>query len=317
VCREGLKLEERVDEEGEIKQGRLHCVSCDATFAIVDFIPRFVGDDNYARSFGFQWNKHDKTLIDKFNGSTITRDRFFAGTKWKPEESKRLSVLEAGCGSGRFTEIMLDAGFDVYSLDYSNAVDACLSNHGLNPNLHIIQGNIYEIPYAEESFDRVFCFGVLQHTPDVRKSFETLVKYVRPGGKIAVDVYPNTWTARMHYPRYVLRPLTKRLSPRLLYALVAGSVPILLPLSIALKSIPLIGRYLYPLVPVANYWRDYPLEMAMQKEWSIIDTFDWLGCWYDQPQTAETMEKWCREAGLINILVEDQGSYVCTAEKPV
>ena len=61
------------------------------------------------------------------------------------------TILEVGCGSGRFTQIMLDAGMEVYSLDYSNAVDACLANHGLHPNLHIVQG-IYEAPFAPAKF---------------------------------------------------------------------------------------------------------------------------------------------------------------------
>lgn len=316
ACGERLRLEKAVFGQGEVREGHLTSSGCGASYPIRNFIPRFVSDDNYAKGFGFQWNRHARTLVDKFNGTTITADRFYAGTQWKKEELQGKRILEAGCGAGRFTQVMLDAGMEVFSLDYSNAVDACLANHGLQPNLHLIQGNIYALPFEQGGFDRVFCFGVLQHTPDVKKSFLCLADQLRPGGWIAVDVYPHTFKARLHYPRYLLRPFTKRLPTPLLYSLVEKGVRLLLPVSIALKRIPLFGRYLFPLVPVANYWDTFPLDRDMLREWSIIDTFDWLACWYDQPQKASTLESWLRDAGLVNRRVHRLGSFVGLGERP-
>ena len=211
---------------------------------------------------------------------------------------------------------MLNAGMEVFSFDYSSAVDACLANHGLLPNLHVIQADIYRMPFEKGGFDRVFCFGVLQHTPDVKRAFFSLVEYVKPGGQIAIDVYPNTLKARLHYPRYLLRPITKRLPHPLLYSIIEKAVHILLPISIAIKKIPTVGKYLYPIIPVANYWGALPLNGEMLREWSIIDTFDWLACWYDQPQKASTVKSWFQEAGLVNGEIRRLGSFVGTGEKP-
>ena len=180
-----------------------------------------------------------------------------------------------------------------------------------------MQGNIYQIPYESASFDKVFCFGVLQHTPDVRRSFFSLADMVRPGGSIAVDVYPKTFTALMHYPRYLLRPLSRRMSAPKLYSLVEHMVDTLLPVSIVLKRIPVMGKFLYPLVPVANYWGELPPDRQMVREWAIVDTFDWLASWYDQPQRARTIEEWLREAGFINVRVCDLGSFVATGDNPL
>lgn len=303
-------------EQGEVKEGVLPCGGCPSSYSIRNYIPRFVGDDNYARGFGFQWHQHARTQVDKFNGTRISSDRFYGHTRWTTEGLKGQTVLEAGCGAGRFTEAMVNAGMEVFSFDYSNAVDACLANHGLLSNLHVIQADIYRVPFAKESFDKVFCFGVLQHTPDVRGAFLKLAEYIRPGGKIAVDVYPDTLKARLHYPRYLLRPATKRLSPPFLYTIVERAVRILLPISIGMKRIPLVGRYLYAIIPVANYWGELPLNNGMLREWSIIDTFDWLACWYDQPQKASTLRTWFQEAGLIHVEIERLGSFVGTGEKP-
>ena len=203
----------------------------------------------------------------------------------------------------------------VLSIDYSNAVDACLANHGLVSNLHIFQADIYNLPFRPETFDRVFCFGVLQHTPDVARSFACLAKMVKDRGEIAVDVYPRTFRAKLHYPRYLLRPLTRYLPAPVLYSFVLRAVCVLLPMSILLKRIPGIGRYLYPILPVANYWGDHPLDSSMVKEWSIVDTFDWLGAWYDQPQTAQTLVDWFRREHYTDVQVRRVGSFVATGSK--
>jgi len=316
-CAGIFRLEESKGDEQEVEEGTLRCENCENENQIRNFVPRFIDGENYAAGFGFQWNRHAQTQLDKFNGTKITTERFFEGTQWKPDEVKGMNVLEAGCGAGRFTDVMLAAGMQVYSLDYSNAVDACLVNHGLHPNLNIVQGDMCKVPYAKQSFDRVFCFGVLQHTPDVRKSFFSLTELVRPGGSIAVDVYPNTLKARLHYPRYLLRPLAKRLAAPKLYSVVEKMVGFLLPISIGLKRIPLIGKYIYPLIPVANYWGDLPLDKKMLREWSVVDTFDWLASWYDQPQKAETIKSWMEEAGFVNIQVRNLGSFVATGDKPL
>ena len=314
-CRERLTLDAAEYEQEEVKEGRLICNGCAEIFDVKNYIPRFVPSDNYAKGFGFQWNKHARTQVDKFNGTRISSDRFYDCTGWSKESLQGKRILEAGCGAGRFTEVMLGAGLEVFSLDYSSAVDACLENHGPHPNLHIIQGDIYHIPFAEESFDRVFCFGVLQHTPDVKKSYMCLAKMLKPGGKIAVDVYTKTVKAMLHYPRYVLRPLTRKLSPPTLYKIVENAVPVLLPISILLRKIPLLGRYLAPIIPVANYSKTLPLDREMLTEWSIIDTFDWLASWYDQPQTAATLEQWLAESGMEQCQVRNMGSFVGTGIK--
>ena len=82
--------------------------------------------------------------------------------------------MEAGSGAGRFTEVLLQTGAEVFSFDYSNAVEANLSNNGEKLNLHLFQGDILNIPFPEEYFDKVICLGVLQHTPDPEKAFISL-----------------------------------------------------------------------------------------------------------------------------------------------
>ena len=45
------------------------------------------------------------------------------------------------------------------------------------------------MPFRDGFFDKTFCIGVLQHTPDVKKAFDSLVKKVRSNGILVIDVY--------------------------------------------------------------------------------------------------------------------------------
>ena len=120
-CGGEFAIENARERQGEVEEGTLVCNKGGHSYSVANYIPRFVGDDNYARGFGFQWHIHAKTQIDKFNGTRISRDRFYEGTSWGGEALEGQRVLEVGCGASRFTEIMLEAGMEGFSVDYSNS----------------------------------------------------------------------------------------------------------------------------------------------------------------------------------------------------
>jgi len=80
-------------------------------------------------------------------------------------------------------------GAAVFSFDLSNAVEANAKNNGHMSNLNLFQGSIYEIPVREGIFDKVFAWACCSNTPDPERSFLGLVRFLKPRGEIAVDVY--------------------------------------------------------------------------------------------------------------------------------
>ena len=158
---------------------------------IVEGIPRFVEGPTYADAFGMQWNAFRSTQLDSRTGRRLSFQRFWENTRWLPRELYGKRVLEAGSGAGRFTEVMLDAGARVTTFDLSNAIDANRQNNVARGDAVFFQGDIFDIPCAREFFDFVFCYGVLQHTPDPDKAFRELVRTLRPGGRISIDFYPK------------------------------------------------------------------------------------------------------------------------------
>ena len=141
--------------------------------------------------------------------------------------------------------------------------------------------------------------GVIQHTPDPEKAFQSLVQYVRPGGELVVDVYSKKLTALLQW-KYVLRPLTKRTSKSTLYRIIESITPILLPASILLRRVG--GRFGSRLMPIVEY-SNLNLPYDLNKQWAILDTFDMYSPEHDHPQSLSTVKRWFREAEFREIYV--------------
>jgi SAM-dependent methyltransferase len=293
----------------------LRCTACGKTYPIVNGVPRFVPAENYASSFGFQWNRFPRTQLDSETGVPISSDRFFAQSGWSAAELRGKRVLDVGCGSGRFAEVTLATGARVVAVDYSAAVDAARTNLAANPNLDVVQADMFRLPFREEAFDYVYSFGVLQHTPDPARAFRSLLPPLKRGGKIAVDVYPKTWM-NIFWPKYWLRPITKRVRGEWLFRIVERLVPVLLPLSRLLGRVPLLGRKLRWLVPVANYEGIHPLNDAQIREWAVLDTFDMLSPAHDHPHSPATLRRWIAGAVLREGEVVKVGHLVARGRKP-
>jgi SAM-dependent methyltransferase len=285
-------------------------------YPIVNNIPRFVLDENYSKSFGFQWNIFNKTQLDIKGHISISENRFYNNTRWLKEELKDKKILEVGSGAGRFTDVILNTDAELYTVDYSNAVEANFISNKDKKDFFIAQASVYELPFEKNSFDYVFCFGVIQHTPDVKESFMCLVDQVKPGGKISIDVYKRNWKS-IFLSKYWFRPLTKRMSHELLLKLINWYIPLWFPLSTMLLKIPIFGKFLCQIIPISNYSLLFPqLSKNQLIEWAILDTFDMLSPMYDQPQSLKTIISWAKEAKLnITYCGKGENGFVLNASK--
>lgn len=302
VCRSPLTTEDRANDvsHSEIQDGYLCCLKCESRYIIRNSIPRFVDEKNYADTFGFEWNKHARAQIDKFNGFSFSKERFYAVTGWSDDLRGQL-ILEAGSGAGRFTQVACKTGAEVISFDYSSAVEANWKNNKEYENLHIFQGDIYHIPLRQGLFDKVFCFGVLQHTPNVKDAFMSLVPYVKPSGELVIDIYNKRIRSMLSW-KYLLRPLTKRMDKEFLYNIIVRTNPILLPCANLLRKY--LGKLGGKIMPIVSY-AHLGLPAELNREWSILDTFDMYSPAYDHPQSKKTVKSWFREAGFKNVRISN------------
>jgi 2-polyprenyl-3-methyl-5-hydroxy-6-metoxy-1,4-benzoquinol methylase len=258
------------------------------SFPIVKGVPRFCKSDNYTDSFGMQWNRFDKIQLDlNADVHNISRLRFFAETHWDAQDLTGQNVLEVGSGAGRFSKVVLEStSANLYSVDYSDAVTANFKNNSpIAPDrFHLFQANVYELPFLNDSFDKVFCMGVLQHTPDFEASVRALISKAKPAGEIVVDFYPiNGFWTKLH-AKYILRPITKRLTHSHLLQIVEANIQWLISCEHILHRLGLgvLARFL-PIVDIKGTIPQY-LSEAEKREWVVLDTFDMFSPEYDNPQ---------------------------------
>jgi SAM-dependent methyltransferase len=269
-------------------------------FPIVGGVPRLCEADNYTSNFGTQWNMFRETQLDAAGTKPGPSERrFFAETAWTPDDLAGLDVLEVGSGAGRFSQVVLRrTQANLYSVDYSSAVDANFKNNGaIAPGrLHLFQASIYDMPFADNSFDKVFCLGVLQHTPDFEGSVRSLVRKAKVGGEIVVDFYcVRGWWTKIT-GKYLLRPFTRRMEQQRLYRLIESNARWMMRLAEAMNRVGLhpLTRFL----PIPDLAIMPPgLSPAQMREWVVLDTFDMLSPEYDNPQRIGTVAQMFERSG--------------------
>jgi SAM-dependent methyltransferase len=287
-----------------LNRDALVCRTCQRTFPILDGIPRFVPRENYAASFGFQWNRFARTQIDAFWGINASRDRFARETRW-PADLRGQLVLEAGCGAGRFTAHAAQSGATVVSFDYSTAVEAASRTNAHLDNVTFLQADIHHVPLPPESVDKIFCFGVLQHCPVPEAAFKALVALLKPGGDIVVDVYRLSWKS-FFQGKYYLRPITRRIAPQRLFPAVERYVRAAFPaLGLAHRIVgSRAARAMGQVAGICDYRGYFPISHDQHFELCLLDTFDMLSPAHDHPKTLGTVRRWFSEAGLEAVEVE-------------
>lgn len=163
------------------------------SYPVVDGIPRFVGglDDDVAqvqRVFHFEHARHDDSQLVQFRPELV--DEFLADCELPAAFFAGKDVLDAGCGSGRWSYALHRLGANVHAMDLTAAGPEALHGElGDAERLAICQANLYDAPFPAASFDFVMSWGVLHHTPSTRAGFERVAGLVKPGGTLYVMVY--------------------------------------------------------------------------------------------------------------------------------
>lgn len=279
---------------------------------IVDGIPRFVGTDQYAKSFSKQWDRYSQLQIDSLSGSTISTDAFFRRTGWTAADLQGKKVLEVGCGAGRYSEVLLSCGAEVCAFDLSYGVDIALQNNMAHADrFHVAQASIYDIPFHRYSFDYVYCVGVLQYTPWPELAFMNIASYLKPGGRITADCYLKDGKVQPWKAKYLWRWLTTRMDKEFLFKAIEFYVPKWIYVDTAFAYVPWLGRYLSAVVPCYNYaTTGRKLSRKEINERSVFDTYNNLSATYDNPVTLQELRRWFDAARLREIEIIDAGGIV-------
>jgi 2-polyprenyl-3-methyl-5-hydroxy-6-metoxy-1,4-benzoquinol methylase/uncharacterized protein YbaR (Trm112 family) len=322
-CHCGFDLLVLEEKDDQVSEGLLRCKNNQHIYPVVRSVPRILsaafkqeidfsikyreligghdvmeptGDDTgltekIKMSFGRQWTTYQVQRPEE-------DDAYFRSkTGTDPASLRGKLVLDAGCGSGRYTRIVGEAKATVIGFDLSPAVEAAASNTAPLSNVHIIQADVFELPLSPANFDFIFSIGVLDHTPNTKKALSSLVPLLADNGEIAVWIYPR-WPAPVELYNRLLRVITTRMSLDNLHRMAVALEPVgLLKLRLLTASNwwkRVLGQVLRGLTIGVSYHPD--------REIRICDTFDWFSPPYQWHHTDEELESWLREFGLVDIM---------------
>ncbi|EME69132.1 2-polyprenyl-3-methyl-5-hydroxy-6-metoxy-1,4-benzoquinol methylase [Paramagnetospirillum caucaseum] len=293
-----LALTEAEERDGEIVAGTLSCPDCRQSWPIRGGIPRFVAaDQDYCDNFGFQWKHWKAVQIDRLSGHDLSERRFMTDSGWAPDWIKDRLILDCGCGAGRFTDVVAQKGGRVVACDLSQAIESCHETTRVHEGrVACIQASLFELPLRRESFDGLFCMGVIQHTPDPAAVMRALPAFLAPGGALAYNFYEADFWPKLQPLKYALRLLTPHLSTSATLKLSETLVRLLFPLSHALSGIPKI-RLINHVLPICAT-HDPRLDREQQFVWTLLDTFDWYGPRYENRQKHRDVGYLLRAGGL-------------------
>lgn len=111
------------------------------------------------------------------------------------------TVLDLGCGEGRHVISSYAHGEQINSFGVDLALDdlkitqekfAPFAEDGSNKHFGLASANALQLPFANNSFDKIICSEVIEHIPDYHGALAEIQRVLKPGGTLALSV-PRTF----------------------------------------------------------------------------------------------------------------------------
>lgn len=251
-------------------------------------------------SFGYQWTSFS-AMAEEFEQNFL---RYVEPLQ--PSFFPNKLGLDAGCGFGRHIYYAALYGAEMVGVDYSAAIESTQRNTEGMRNVHLVQADIYFLPFRPGTFDFVYSLGVLHHLPQPLPGYLALIRLVRSGGLCSVWLYSKT---RRHINAVL--ELVRKVTPSLPFPLLkavswlAAAVdwslfiyPYKVLASTGLRS--LLDRVVFDRVKV---YALYPFHVT------YADWFDRLSppirFYYDEPE----LVMWSQTARLSDVVITPTGKY--------
>jgi SAM-dependent methyltransferase len=243
-------------------------------------------------AYGLQWNRFRIIRTDEDRATFRNR----TGLGASDIAGKR--VLDAGCGMGRYVRIAAESPARlIVGFDLSLAVLAARDLTGGLANVSIVRGDLLRLPFAPGSFDLIYSLGVLDHTPDPRAAFLDLARLLRPGGRIAIWVYP-----RERPIVEAIMDIQRAVSTRLPLWLLEPLCRVAAPIGGLKRRLMSSRRWIVQRLGVAVHLATIGVSMHPDPEVRVCDTLDWYAPRYLSRHTYDEVAAWFVEAGLIDVV---------------
>jgi SAM-dependent methyltransferase len=241
----------RTTPDAEISTGTLTCTTCGKGYAIDAGIPRLLTASVHERErrwtasrFGYLWSQSSPALATE-----PTAYHFEKIHATVPLPRVRGAILDAGCGDGiDLANVARRDGVDVIGVELSDGGAA--TSHARTrdlPNAHVVQADLRALPFADDTFDLVYSYGVVHHLTPPQHALRELARVARRGAPVAIYVYEDFATRALPMRLALrgvnaLRGFTTRVPPRVLFRGCQAASPVVYTMftlpHLALRNIP-------------------------------------------------------------------------------
>jgi len=100
--------------------------------------------------------------------------------KYLPKD-KKIRILDAGCGNGRYAEKIKNKGYSkIFGLDLFPKLK--------ETNFNYINGSLDKLPFEKNYFDFIYCNSAIYYLDDINKGFSELNRVLKKKGKLIITV---------------------------------------------------------------------------------------------------------------------------------
>ncbi len=263
------------------------CRACGASYSVLGGILRMLpaltrAEQQVQGAFDFEHERYQAARYLRISPALI--DSWLQDVQLPRDYFKGLTVLDAGCGSGRWTYAMASLGARVIAVDISTAaVEVTREVTQEMENVQVIQASLFRLPFRPEQFDFVVSWGVLHHTSDTQTAFRTIAPLVRLGGELYVMVYERRSPVKV-LGTEMLRIMMRRLSPERRYRLCGRLV---------IRNTVLFHllRGFIECIP------SHKLSETLDAETARFGLYDWYSPRYNHLHSVGEVQNWFRRAG--------------------